>query len=110
MKKFKYTTHSANRVRQRGLSDEIINYYRKNNLLVKSFDDDNEHHFLAYIEEQSAYYLFVINKKTNELVTCMELKYASRSRTVSQHLKIEAYNLTMSPNNHFESLDYKSVL
>lgn len=58
MKKFKHTTHSVRRVRQRGL----------------------------------------------------QLKYASRATSILRHLKIEAYNLTMSPNNGFQSIEYNPIL
>lgn len=95
MKRFNYSKHASRRVLGRGLTHGQINYYRKNNLLVKCFDDGEESHYLGYIFEKQDYYLFVINDKINELVTCMQLKFAKRADAYSDDFKIEAYNLSM---------------
>lgn len=92
---FTYSQHSADRIRERGLSHDMLNYYFKNGLFVKCFEDDKETHFVAFISEMSDYYLLVVNSKINEVVTCMQLKYAGRCNCVSRHFKTEAYELSM---------------
>lgn len=99
MKNFKYTPHSQNRVIERGLDFDLINYYRKNELLVKCFSIENENHYVAYIYEKQDYYIFVINNKTNSMITCMRLKYASRAGAYSKDCMLEAYNLSVNPIN-----------